>query len=186
MKSSIIVLSSLFFCASLFAQHTEKPEHNAEHGENTHEEKHKKFKVSFTLGVTHIPAAFEHGHEEKEVFVPTIGLDFFYIINHRWSMALIADVELEDYIVDFNREDLTREKAIILTLMGGYEIIPHWGLLFGGGIEFENNHNLGVLRVGTEYEFPLGRDWSFAPSFFFDYKEDFSTWALAVGIGKRF
>ena len=145
-----------------------------------------KYKIVFSLGGTHIPAAFEHGHEEDAVFVPTIGVDFFYHIKHKWSLGLIADIELGDYIVNFGRENLNRENALILTLMTGYEIKPHWEILLGGGIEIERHKNLAVLKAGTEYEFPMANNWNIAPSFFYDFKEEFITWALAIGVSKRF
>lgn len=182
MRTVLLTFLAFLFFINLSAQHTESNEHS-NHEEQEH---HKKYKVAFTLGATHIPAAFEEGHEEDEVFVPTIGLDFFYYINHKWNVSFVADLELSDYIVDFNREDLKREKALILALHAGYEVAPHWGVMVGGGIEIESHKNLAVLRIGTEYEIPLGNDWDISPAIFFDFKEDFNTYSLAIGIGKKF
>jgi hypothetical protein len=182
MKLSLLLLFILS-TTIIYAQHAET---NDNAHESAQEESLDKFKLLATLGVTHIPAAFEHGHESKEVFVPTIGLDLFYHINHHWSLGIMADLELDEYIVEFNRDDLEREKAFILTLMAGYEVQPHWEVLIGGGIEMEHNKNLGVIRFGTEYSIPFKNNWLIAPSFFFVYKEEYSTWALAIGIGKSF
>ena len=115
-----------------------------------------------------------------------MGLDFFYYINHKWSISFVADLELSNYIVNFKREDLNREKALILALQAGYEVAPHWAVMLGGGVEIESHKNLAVLRMGTEYEIPLSGGWELAPSLFFDFKEDFSTYAISIGIGKRF
>lgn len=186
MRSFFILLSLITVFMNLSAQVHEKQNGHADNTENKAHEALEKYKIAFTLGVTHIPAAFEHGHEEAAVFVPTIGLDFFYYFNHKWSMSLVADLEFAEYIVPFNREDLNREKALILALQAGYEVAPHWGIMLGGGIEIESHKNLGVVRLGTEYEIPLGDGWELAPSLFFDFKQDFSTYALAVGLGKRF
>jgi len=182
MRTIFLSLSAFLFFINLNAQHNGSDQHS----NHKVQEHHKKYKVALTLGMTHIPAAFEHGHEEDAVFVPTIGLDFFYYINHKWNVSFVADLELSDYIVDFKREDLNREKALILTLQAGYEVAPHWAIILGGGLEIESHKNLGVLRLGTEYEIPLGNGWDIAPSLFFDFKEDFSTYALAIGIGKKF
>jgi hypothetical protein len=159
-----------------------KAEDQHEQSDDEHE---TKYKIAFTVGATHIPAAFEQGNGEDAVFVPTLGLDFFYHINHNWSLGIMADLELGDYIVDFGRENLYRENALILALMAGYEVKPHWEILFGGGIEIESHKNLAVLRAGTEYEFPMANNWNIAPSFFYDFKEEFNTWALAIGVSKR-
>jgi len=161
-------------------------QHNGEQPAGAlHEEESDPFKVALTFGYTHIPAGV--GSEEGEaVFVPTIGLDLFYSLNHKWSLGLVADLEMSEYIVDFGREELNREKAFILALLAGYEVLPRWKLLTGAGIELEKNKNLMVVRFGTEYDFPLGKGWSMAPSTFFDFKEEYSTWALSVSIGKTF
>ena len=176
-----VLLGFMFSVVTTFcyAQHQDSDKKS----EGEHE---TKYKIAFTVGATHIPAAFEHGHEEEALFVPTLGLDFFYHIKGHWSLGLMADLELGDYLVDFGRENLNRENALILTLMAGYEVKPHWEVLVGGGIEIESHKNLAVLRVGTEYEFPLANHWNIAPAFFYDFKEEFNTWALAIGISKRF
>ncbi len=186
MKSYFLVISCLLVLNNLYGQHKEQNTTENIEGNEAQEESEHKYKVAVAFGVTHIPEAFEEGNKEDAVFVPTIGLDFFYYINHRWSVGLIADLELGDYIVDFNKEDLNREGALIISLLAGYELLPHWAVLIGGGVEFEENKNLAVLKVGTEYEFEFSKGWSLAPSTFFDFKEDFNTWSVAIAIGKRF
>ena len=153
---------------SAVGQHAENV--NSEQHKETHEEEFKKYKVALALGMTNIPSGFEEGDEEKSVFVPSIGFDFFYYLNHKWSLGFVADLELSEYLVSFNREPLNREKAFILALLASYEIQPGWGILVGGGIELEKHKNLGVVRLGTEYEFDLGNEWSLAPSLFWDIK----------------
>ena len=61
----------------------------------------------------------------------------------------------------------------------------NWNLLGGGGIELEHNHNLAVLRVGVERSIPFGKNWVIGPAFFFDFKEGYDTWSLALAIGKE-
>lgn len=155
---------------------------NHEHEEN---EEETKYLIAFSMGVTHIPSAFTDG-KENAIFVPTIGIDFFYEIKRRLSIGLVGDLELSNYIVDFKREDLKRDKAVIFTVMAAYEIKPKWKILMGSGIEFERHKNLFVLRAGTGYEFPMANNWNIEPTFFYDFKEDFDTWALAIGLNKRF
>ena len=186
MKTYFLLLISLFVFNSLYGQQKDQNPLETEHANDAHEVSHHKYKLAVTFGMTYIPKAFEHGHEEEAVFVPTIGLDFFYHINHRWSVGFITDLELGDYIIDFNREDLNRDRAVFISILAGYEILPHMAVLMGGGIELEKHKNLAVLRAGIEYEFGLAKGWNISPSIFFDFKEDFNTWALAVGIGKRF
>jgi hypothetical protein len=53
-------------------------------------------------------------------------------------------------------------------------------------MEFEQHHNLGVMRVGTESAFKLKKEWVISPGFFFDFKEGIDTWSLSVSFGKEF
>ena len=52
-------------------------------------------------------------------------------------------------------------------------------------IEFEKHKNLFVLRASTEYEFELGESWALFPSFNYDFKEEYSTWSINIGVSKR-
>ena len=55
------------------------------------------------------------------------------------------------------------------------------------GIEFEKNENLFVIRTGLEYEVEFGNHWDVAPTVFYDYRSNnFGTWSIGIGIGKRF
>ncbi len=186
MRKCLVLIGMLFSSICVSAQHeahskAESPEH-----ETTHEDLEHTYKIALAFGYNHIPAGFEEGNEEESVFVPSIGLDFFYSLNHKFTLGMVADLELAEYLVDFNREDLVRERALIWALIGTYEVLPHWKLLLGGGIEFEKHKNLGVVRLGTEYEIELSKGWDLGPSLFFDIKEHFNVWALSVAIGKRF
>ena len=101
---SLLTISVFFFFFNLNAQDHGVDE-QAAHEEQGHQE---KYRVAFTSGMTHIPEAFEEGHEEDAVFVPTVGLDLFYYINHKWSVSFIADIELADYVIALNRDYDTR------------------------------------------------------------------------------
>ncbi|AUS05739.1 hypothetical protein [Pseudotamlana carrageenivorans] len=64
----------------------------------------KRNQINFVFGYTHIPSAFEEGEFEKEVFVPTIGIDYFRELNEKWAVGAVLDLELANYVVNFNRE----------------------------------------------------------------------------------
>lgn len=174
MKNSII-LSLFLFCSTLvLSQEPEEKENSKPH------------KIEFVFGLTHIPEAYEEGHLEKEVYVPTLGLDYFYQLNETWKLGYAFDVEFGEYVVDFYKENLSRENAIVTAALVGYEILPRWSVLAGPGIEFEKNKTLFIFRASTEYEFELANYWGIFPSFNYDFKEEYSTWALSFGISKRF
>lgn len=154
--------------------------------ENEEEENEGKIhKVALVFGYTHIPSAFEDGQKEESVFVPTIGLDYFMQFAKGWKIGVVFDLELSNYVVDFNRENLERENALVTGILVGYEFRNRWSVLLGPGIEFEENKNLFIFRASVEYEFELGEYWGLFPSVNYDFKEEYSTWSVNIGISKR-
>jgi hypothetical protein len=141
--------------------------------------------MALVFGYTHIPAAFIDGHSRSSVYAPTIGLDYFYQFAERWAIGAVIDLEFENYTVDFNKEELERERAVVTGILVGYELAPHWGIFLGPGVEFEKNENLFILRASTEYTFELGDGWDLFPAFNYDFKKEYSAWSLTIGIAKR-
>jgi hypothetical protein len=142
-------------------------------------------KLALVFGYTHIPSAFEDGDKTKSVFVPTIGIDYFVQFAKGWKVGAVLDLELNNYLVNFNREALEREKALVTGILVGYEFKNHWSVLLGPGIEFEKTKNLFVLRASIEYELEFGESWGLFPSVNYDFKEEYGSWSLNIGISKR-
>jgi hypothetical protein len=148
-------------------------------------EQEKKNLLSVSLGYTYIPKGSSLEAEEVTgVFVPSIGLDYFRRLHPRWEIGIMADVEMGEYVIF--EKDLNREYAILLTAMVNFNLTKHINLLAGGGMEFENHKNLGIIRLGGEYVFKLPKNWVISPGFFFDFKEGTDTWSLSVAFGKEF
>ncbi|MEN8230844.1 MAG: hypothetical protein ABFS38_22000, partial [Bacteroidota bacterium] len=146
---------------------------------------HLKHQVAAGFGLTFNPMAGElENTEASGLFIPTIGLDYFFHVHHKWEIGFMADYELDHYVIV--EHEIEREKSLLLTLAGIYKITDHWGLLAGGGIELENHEHLAILRLGTEYSFDLKKNWVILPKFVFDFKEIHSTWAFSVSLGKKF
>jgi hypothetical protein len=159
----------------------------AQEQEETEEsEQEKRHSLAFVFGYTHIPGAIKDGKTEESVFVPTIGLDYFYEFSERWIIGGVFDIELGKYEVDYEEEEITRELAFILAGLVGYEVLPGWGVLAGPGIEFEKNKNLFIIRFSTEYTFELGNDWGLFPNFTYDFKKEYGSFELGLGLKKRF
>ena len=166
-----ILIIVIFFFENLVAQ-------EAEHEKKNH-------LITGALGYTYIPKGAPHGSNSADgVFVPSIGLDYFYSISNRWEIGFMSDFEFGEYII-FEKE-LNRKNAIVLTVIASYSLTHHINLFAGGGMEFEQHHNLGVIRIGGEYGFELKNDWVIAPGVFFDFKEGTDTWSLSIAFGKEF
>ena len=148
------------------------------------EESHKHL-ITGAIGYTYIPKGTSAESPSAEgVFVPSIGLDYFYSISHRWEIGIMSDFEFGEYVI-FDK-DLNRENAIVITAIASHALTKHINLFAGGGIELEKHHNLGVIRIGTEYGFELKNSWVIAPGIFFDFKEGIDTWSLSIAFGKAF
>lgn len=150
------------------------------------EEEETKHKLVLLFGWTHIPEAIEHGEVLNSDNVPTIGVDYYYKFNSKWQTGVVVDVELGKYAVDFGSEEITRENAIVTGVVAGYTLLKGWSVFAGPGVEFERNKNLFIIRASTEYEFELGKNWGLAPAFSYDFKKEFGTYALGVGLSKSF
>ncbi len=149
------------------------------------EERETKHLITGAIGYTYIPSAGAiHSTEAEGVFVPSVGLDYFYSITHKWELGLMCDLEFGEYVLI--NKDLNRENAFVVVAVGAYSPIKSVNIFAGGGIEFEKHHNLGILRLGTEYEFELKKNWVISPGFFFDFKEGVDTWSLSIAFGKKF
>lgn len=172
-KTILTLLLILMFITSLGAQEIE-------------EEKEIKHNVALVFGITHIPKTISEGETLNSQNLPTIGADYFYHFSQKWRLGVVIDVELGKYEVEFNDENLKREIAVVTGVVAGYKILKEWSILAGPGIEFERNKNLFILRVNTEYEFELGKNWGLFPSVGYDFKKEYGTYSLGIGVSKGF
>ncbi|QDH78344.1 hypothetical protein FKX85_04535 [Echinicola soli] len=170
-----IIFLFMFFGGQVMAQEEAEPAETATLN-----------RVVFSLGYTWIPQADDLDEAESDggFFVPAIGFDYFRKVHERWEVGLMWDWELEHYII--RDENLERERSMLFALIANYELMEHWSVFGGGGIELEKHENLPVIRIGTEYSVEMGQQWEFIPSFALDIKKGYNTWNLAVGFCKRF
>lgn len=175
-KTNPIIAVLLLVCMGSYAQ---------EEGESEEVQEGKIHKVALVFGYTNIPSAFEEGNASASVFVPTIGIDYFVQFTKGWKIGTVLDLELANYLVNFNREALERSKALVTGVLVGYEFSNRWSLLLGPGMEFEKHKNLFILRMSVEREFELGGDWGLFPSINYDFKEEYSSWSINIGLSKR-
>lgn len=150
-------------------------------------EKCKHFRISPVISHTYIPTATSVGTET--IIIPSIGLDLEYWFSHKYGVGLHNDLELLNYEIEKPSHELEveREYPIVITLDGLAKVYKDLVVVFGAGIEFEKSKNLFIVRTGLEYEIEFGHHWDLAPTFFYDYrKNEFGTWSMGIGIGKRF
>ena len=179
--TALISVITLFVLSnSLLAQehHQENESHQAED--------FKKHSLSLEFGYTHIPDGYEEIQGDQAIWIPSFGLAYVYHFNHKWAAGLTINMETGNYLIEFNREDLERENVLIIAATATYEILPNWGVFLGPGIELESNHNFAVLRFGTDYAIRMKKNWFITPVLTFDHKVDYTSWEIAIALGKRF
>ena len=174
----LLIFLLVGFGYSIYAQHHEHDE--------AHHEDFMKHRIGFEIGSTYIPNGFKSEKGDQNIYMPTLGLEYFYRFSHKWSAGGMADLELGQYLIPFGQDELSRDKAFIFAVVGKYEIIPLWSVFAGPGIEIEHHKNFPVFRLGSDYEFLLGKGWDLSPTLSYDYKEEYSSWSLMLSFGKKF
>ena len=113
--------------------------------------------------------------------IPVIGLDYEYFFNHKWGIGLFNDLEIANYVIPFEENDvLKREYAFVTALVGLYEPIQGLTFFAGPGYEFETHKNFALIKVGLEVAKTFDDGWSAGFATSFDFKEVNS--ALSIGL----
>ena len=112
-----------------------------------------------------------------------MGLDYFYRINRRWGAGFLGALELDHYVV--TDDQVERENAVNMTLVGMFSATKHLDFFLGGGVEVEQHDNLGVFRLGTQYSIDVGKHWALVPKLHFDIKGNYNTWNLAMSFARK-
>ncbi len=181
--SLAVVLLAAFGAKAQEHEH-ETQEHVAEHG---------KHKLAIYTGFTHVEGAFyEHETHEESTgkWIPTLGVDYFYSLNHKWELGLMVDMEFDNYMIRL--EDETEEErlnVLVSSIVGKYKITHHLSVFAGPGIETEfseSTKTFFVAKLGAEYEIEIAKGWEIAPSIMYDWKEEYQSFAYGFSIGKRF
>ena len=122
--------------------------------------------------------------DARGLFAPNVGLDYFHRISRRWGAGFIGVIELDHYVV--TDDQVERENALNLVLVGMYSFARYWDVFLGGGMEIEQHDNLAVLRLGTQYSMLMGEHWALIPRLYFDFKGNYNTWTFSVSFARRF
>jgi hypothetical protein len=147
-------------------------------------ELNQKHMLGANFGFTFIPLGSKTGTSDaRGVFTKTVGIDYFYHFHPRWGAGFMGAYEIDHYVVTDDQVEV--ENAVILTLVGMYSATRHLDFFLGGGIVVEQNDNLAVLRLGTQYSIDVGKHWALVPKLHFDFKENYNTWSFAVSFARR-
>jgi hypothetical protein len=84
---------------------------------------------------SHVPTAAEGGIEVP--IISTWGMDVDYFFHQRWSVALQADVKLQDFEVEHGQTNLGRSYPVAVSGVAHYHALGHWSFYAGPGIELK-------------------------------------------------
>lgn len=187
-KIKLILMVIILIPIYLLGQHnqvTNDSEQIKGHSSEEHEE-FKHLRAAILIGHTLIPEK----HANENFFIPSWGFDLEYWANEKWGIGLHSDLEIETFIIIKNQteeEEIERITPLVLTLDALFK--PWKGLVFqiGPGLEIEKEENYTLLRAGLEYEIEMPDHWDISPTVFYDTRfDEYHTWSIALGIGKRF
>ena len=142
-----------------------------------------KNEIGFSIGTTYI---FESGF-----ILPTFGIEYLHELNSSLAIGLLSEIELGSHIISMNEEinemiELER-KCAVLVLPVLYYQMGNFGLYAGYGIEFEQEENLGLFKVGASYVLKLkNEDWAIVPSVSWDHTKLFEAFVYGFTFAKRF
>lgn len=186
------ILSKITVCFVLLVSITITGQEHHEKSNHINEA-HGKHKLALYTGFTHISSAFyEHETHEESTgkWVPTIGVDYFYNLNKNWSLGAIVDMEIDNYMIKLeNTQEEERLNVLIATVVAKYNLNHNLGIILGPGIELEfseSTKNFFVVKAGVEYEIEIANGWEIAPSFMYDWKEEYKSFSYGFSLGKRF
>jgi hypothetical protein len=173
MVRSFIYVVLMTFATTMYSQHV-----------HPHEDAHKGIRIAALIGHTMIKSEGSDAH----LFIPSWGLDIEYWISNKWGIGLHNDIEIESFIVvTKGEEDIERINPLVVTLDALYHFKSGLVLSGGPGVELAEGESFYLFRFGAELEVPISNGFDVVPSIFFDQRFDgFSTWTVALGIGKHF
>ncbi len=192
-KTSVILIFIIGLCfnQSIFSQ--EKEEESNEETHESHEESHEEFhRHSIAMFISH--TFISQGIQDNDrdwLVAPSWDLAYHYRFSERWAIGVHFDLILEDFVVRdrrTGREELQRSFPFSTAIMGSYKPSEHWAFSLGGGAEWEESENFGMVRLGVEYAIPIpvinmevlfGLDYDIL----FDAYDSFN---IGIGIAKLF
>ena len=191
--------------ATTFAQHDKKEVNNEEtkhetgHGNEDHEEFFHHF-IGLSIGHSHISSGISNG-ETKWLALPSFGISYVYAFNTRWAIGLHNEVIVEDFVVQSSRLEpstvrsgsdgdiavIERGRPIAVAVVGIYKIHKHIGLLAGGGMEFSEHEDFGLVKIGAEFPYHFAPGWEMFGTLSADFKIDaYNSFSFGFGVARLF
>lgn len=193
----IPLVAFLLVQCSLWSQHDDASSHA---DQDVHEEAHpfKHHAIAFFVGHTHIINGVKDGTDNNWLVLPSLGLDYNYIINSKWGVGLHTEMIIEEFIVGSNGghdksgsgEEIVgieRGRPIAIAAVGLYRAHKHVTILVGGGMEFSEHEDFGLVKLGLEFPYHFAENWEFYGALTADFKVDaYNSFGFGLGVARLF
>lgn len=152
-----IAIASLAFASPAIAQQS---------AEEIEEEAEGPHHLSLVVAGTHVPDADETAF--------SLGIDYEYRVSEALGLGLVAEHA-------FGPLDSTTLLAV-----ADIHLWKGWALQIGPGVEFAEDEEFFLGRLGTLYEFEIGDSFTLAPQVHYDLSEGEDAIVFGVGVGRAF
>lgn len=194
----------LFSSPAVFAQDEQPSKHEPSEQEHGHSEsentKPLRNALGLTIGHTHVSTGFQDG-DSKWLALPSFGLHYAYSLHEKWAIAIHSEMIVEDFVVKgsggegktFRNDDgsetsvIERGRPVAIALVGMYRIHKHITLLAGGGMEFSEHENFGLVKFGADFPYHFAHNWELFGTLSVDLKLDaYNSFSFGFGVAKLF
>ena len=191
-----ILIALLFIQLPAFGQHDEE---NDEEQHESHKEEHpfKHHAIAFFVGHTHIVNGVKDGTDNNWLVLPSLGFDYNYIINTKLGVGLHTEMIIEEFIVGNDSHSksgggdeivgIERGRPIAIAVVGLYRAHKHITILAGGGMEFSEHEDFGLVKIGLEFPYHFAENWEFYGALTADLKIDaYNSFGFGLGVARLF
>jgi hypothetical protein len=120
---------------------------------------------------------FERDKNDHEENGTAVALIYEMQFSDRWGVGLAVEALSGD----------GTKRSSVLAVPVSYHPNEKWRLFAGPGMEFGDEHDKFLARIGVSYEIPFHDRWSASPEFVVDFVEGgATTYILGVAIGFGF
>lgn len=145
--------------------------------------------LSVVLSHTQISQGIQQDGERKWLALPSLGLNYNYKFNPKWSMGFHNDIVIEDYQVEDHLRSgggdrvLERSYPVASALVVGYKPGKSFSYILGVGGEFAQSASFFMVRIGLEYGFHINTKWELNMNLINDLKiNGYNSFSYGIGI----
>lgn len=156
-------------------------------------ENQAQFKIHHALSVvlshTQISQGIQQDGERKWLALPSLGINYNYKFNPKWSMGLHNDIVIEDYQVEDHLRSgggnrvLERSYPVASALVASYKPGKSFTYIIGAGGEFAQSASFFMVRIGLEYGFHIDTKWELSINLINDLKiNGYNSFSYGIGV----